>query len=162
MTAEQKSALELARKKDSRKVADKLQHAQYQKVLGRKVVPQSFDKFQDLKYNNTERWEEVKRQYRYENNPYLQARLDCVMPNGEKLFIPNRSIITNRKAIAGNDTNKALRVENRLIEKYGGEVGQWKKYVGKIESEKHIFDVHWYELDRKQYDTKLKHGGDKT
>lgn len=162
LTAEQKAALELARKKDSRKAADKLQHAQYQKVLGRKVVPQSFDKFQDLKYNDIERWKEVKRQYKYENNPYLQARLDCVMPNGEKLFIPNRSIITNRKVIAGNGTNKALRVENRLIEKYGGEVGQWKKCVGKIESEKHIFDVHWYELDRKQYDTKLKHGGDKT
>lgn len=55
-----------------------------------------------------------------------------------------------------------LRVEETLVEKYGGELGQWKKCVGKIESEKHIFDVHWYELDRKQYDTKLKHGGDKT
>lgn len=31
----------------------------------------------------------------------------------------------------------------------------------KLQNEEYIFDVHWYELDRKQYDTKLKHGGDK-
>ena len=141
--------------------ADKLQLEKYRDVLGGKNLPKSLDKFQELKYNKTDEWEEIKRQYRYEKNPYLQARLDCVMPNGEKLFIPSYSVITNRKAIAGNGTNIMLKVEDRLIEKYGGATGQWKKCVGKIESEKHIFDVHWYELDRKQYDTKLKHGGDK-
>ena len=141
--------------------ADKLQLEKYRDVLGGKNLPKSLDKFQELKYNKTDEWKEIKRQYRYEKNPYLQARLDCVMPNGEKLFIPSYSAITNRKAIAGNGTNIMLKVEDRLIEKYGGATGQWKKCVGKIESEKHIFDVHWYELDRKQYDTKLKHGGDK-
>lgn len=141
--------------------ADKLQLEKYRDVLGGKNLPKSLDKFQELKYNKTDEWEEIKRQYRYEKNPYLQARLDCVMPNGEKLFIPSYSVITDRKAIAGNGTNIMLKVEDRLIEKYGGATGQWKKCVGKIESEKHIFDVHWYELDRKQYDTKLKHGGDK-
>lgn len=32
---------------------------------------------------------------------------------------------------------------------------------GKVESEKYILDVHWYELNGRQYLTKLKHKGDK-
>lgn len=70
LTTEQKSALDLAKKKNSNRTRDKLQHTQYQKVLGRKVVPQSFDKFQELKYNDKERWGEIKNAYRYINaNP---------------------------------------------------------------------------------------------
>ena len=36
---------------------------------------------------------------------------------------------------------------------------EWKKRVGKIESAKCVFDVHWYELDYKQYRMKLKYRG---
>ena len=53
LNGEQKAALDLARKKYSRKTSDKLQHEQYKKLLGTKIVPKSFDKFQELKYNNS-------------------------------------------------------------------------------------------------------------
>ena len=99
LTAEQKAALELARKKDSRKAADKLQHAQYQKVLGRKVVPQSFDKFQEIKYNDIERWKDLKGAYRYVNanpgadiNAYRCAQeLKTLFPQGS-FHIPAKEV----------------------------------------------------------------------
>ena len=64
LSPEQKSALELSKKKDSRHSSDKLQHKQYMDVLGTKNVPRAFDKFQDLKYNDREKWKELKSLYK--------------------------------------------------------------------------------------------------
>lgn len=67
LSPQQKEALELARKKNSRKSADKLQHKQYMDVLGTENVPKAFDKWQDLKYNDKERYGELKKCYREVN-----------------------------------------------------------------------------------------------
>lgn len=88
LTPQQKSALELARKKDSRKAADKLQHTEYQKVLGRKTVPQSFDKFQDLKYNDVERWSFIKLDYKRQNE--LKQNPELALPNADKATADSR------------------------------------------------------------------------
>ncbi|MDO4174546.1 MAG: phage minor capsid protein [Eubacteriales bacterium] len=87
--------------------------------------------------------------------PHLQNQFAYVY-NGERTFIPNNTTIEYRKVIAGNGADKKIRVEPRLIETYGGKPGEWSKCVGKIESSKYIFDVHWYERDGKQYEMKLK------
>jgi len=85
LTAEQKSALDLAKKKNGNGARDKLQHVQYQKVLGRKVVPQSFDKFQDLKYNDTERWKFIKLDYSRQNE--LIQNPNMALPNAKDATI---------------------------------------------------------------------------
>lgn len=56
LSDEQKAALKLSKRKDSNKTSDKLQHEKYVKVLGTKEVPRSFDKWQELKYNDSEQW----------------------------------------------------------------------------------------------------------
>lgn len=56
LSDEQKEALKLSKRKDSNRTSDKLQHAKYVKVLGTKEVPRSFDKWQELKYNDSEQW----------------------------------------------------------------------------------------------------------
>ena len=56
LSDEQKAALKLSKRKDSNKTSDKLQHAKYVKVLGTKEVPRSFDKWQELKYHDSEQW----------------------------------------------------------------------------------------------------------
>lgn len=91
-----------------------------------------------------------------ETEVYLQNQLPYFY-NGEKNFIPNGAIITNKTIIAGNNSKNTLREANRLSGLYGGEKGKWSKCVGKVVSAKYDFDVHWYELDGKQYETKLKH-----
>lgn len=86
----------------------------------------------------------------------MQAQLQYVF-NGEKLFIPNRSKFDNTKVIAGSGSDTPIRVVDKLVEKYGSKPTDWAKKVGKITSDKYIFDVHWYEKDGKQYEMKLKH-----
>lgn len=147
-------------KKYKNKYADRDQYARYLETLG-KTAPKSFDKFQDLKYNNREKYKELQQLYRYANKPYLQKQLAYVTPKGEKNFIPDKAIISSARTIAGAGSKTELRIEKRLVELYGGNIGEWKKRVGKVESSKYIFDVHWYELNDKQYDMKLSHRSEK-
>lgn len=161
LSDEQKNALLTARKKDTRKTADKLQYEKYKKVIGKENMPKTFDKFQDLKYNNGKEWDALKKRFAYTNKPYVQKQLVYTLPNGEKGFIPAKATIKSVKTIAGANSSTKLRVEERLIELYGGQTGEWEKKVGKVESDKYIFDVHWYELNGKQYEAKVKHGGNK-
>ena len=146
--------------KTADKLADKVQYVKYRNALGLKTMPSSFDKFQDLKYNDVERWKEIKALYREETKPYLQERLDYIY-NGEKNFIPTGAVMTSARTIARKGSKTDLRVEDNLINAFGGQQDEWKKRVGKIESEKYIFDVHWYELNGKQYEAKVKYRGDK-
>jgi SPP1 gp7 family putative phage head morphogenesis protein len=56
-------------KKIQNKSSDKQQFEKYKEALG-KEMPKSFDKFQDLKYNNANEWEEIKGLYNYlKQNP---------------------------------------------------------------------------------------------
>lgn len=147
--------------KTADKLADKVQYVKYRNALGLKTMPSSFDKFQDLKYNDVERWKEIKALYREETKPYLQKRFDYILQNGEKNFIPTGAVMTSARTIARKGSKTDLRVEDNLINAFGGQQDEWKKRVGKIESEKYIFDVHWYELNGKQYEAKVKYRGDK-
>lgn len=155
-----KDQAKIMKKKIINKSRDKKQYKKYKEVLG-KEIPNSFDKFQETKYNDIKKWEEIKKKYRLNaKKTYLQNRFDYIF-NGETLFIPNKTIIKNVKIIAGNGSDRELRVKNKLAEKYGGSADEWSKKVGKIESSKYVFDMHWYELDGKQYEMKLKHRGEK-
>lgn len=49
-------------KKIQNKSTDKKQYEEYKKILGNEI-PKSFDKFQELKYNNIESCEKIKQQY---------------------------------------------------------------------------------------------------
>lgn len=161
MTQEERQAFEVAQRSYRNKTADKEQLKRYREVLGAKNVPKSLDEFQNLKYNNSEKYKELKQWYRYENQPYLQGRLDYIMQNGEKNFIPDKSIIKSARTIAGNDSKTPLKDIKRIATYYGGDKAEWMKRVGKVESSNYIFDVHWYERDGKQYEMKLKHRGEK-
>ena len=65
-----------AEKMRKNRFTDKKQHQAYKKILG-KDAPSSFEKFQDLKYNDVEAWESVKRQYgkfnRIDSGAYSEA-----------------------------------------------------------------------------------------
>ena len=72
---------------------------------------------------------------------YLQEQFSYVM-NGKKEFIPTNTVFKNSKIIAGKNSNKELRDRFRLEETYGGKAEDWDKKVGKIESDRFIFDMH--------------------
>lgn len=113
LTPEQKSALDLARKKNSNRTADKLQFAEYKNRLGTKVVGRSFDKFQNMKYNEKEKYEDLKGFFRYKgNNPKAtQNDYNCVkelrelFPQGS-FHIPAKEIDVSKLAFDNEHINK--------------------------------------------------------
>ena len=103
--------------------------------------------------------------YGYNNSPIEEIRelpkqllfTFCGVPE----FIPNHAVIEEPLTIAGKGTKKRLRIAKVLAEKYKkyeSNPDEWKKMVGKIRSDKYLFDIHWYECDDKIVrDPKIKH-----
>ena len=151
-------SVDKARKMEYNKSADLNQYEKYKNVLSSDVLG-SESEFRKKKYFAYKEYDNLKKLFK-ENSTYLQAQLPYIY-NGEKLFVPNKTIIKSARTIAGAGSKTDLRVEEKLVDLYGGEIGKWKKCVGKVESDKYIFDVHWYELNGRQYDMKLKHRSDK-
>lgn len=123
---------------------------------------------QDMTYEN---WsmqyvpEQYKKYYVNPNLPKTKTVSDSILQKQLRFyneannlnFIPKSSIISNVHIIAGNETQTVFRGANKYIEQYGGKAQEWTKRVGKIESDKYIFDIHWVEHDKYgKYDFKLK------
>jgi SPP1 gp7 family putative phage head morphogenesis protein len=76
---------------------------------------------------------------------YLPVQLSFKDEKGLQWFIPLNSLITDVHVIAGEGVSVVLRASERLSQQYGGKPEEWSKKVGKIESEKYVFDIHWVE-----------------
>lgn len=63
-----KGRLDLEHKKYTNLETDKKQYKRYKKTLEKEFVPEKFEKFQDLKYNNIEKYNDLKGYYRYKSN----------------------------------------------------------------------------------------------
>ena len=87
----------------------------------------------------------------------LEKQLGFYNEENNLRFIPKNVIITNVHIIAGNGTQTIFRSANKYAMTYGGKAEEWTKKVGKIESSKYIFDIHWAEHSKYgKYDFKLK------
>lgn len=109
--------------------------------------------------------EQYKKYYINPNLPKIKSVKDSILDKqlgfynetNNLKFIPKSSIISNVHIIAGNGTQTVFRSANKYTKEYGGKAQEWLKRVGKIESDKYIFDVHWVEHDKYgKYDFKLK------
>lgn len=148
--------VEVLQKKIKNKRNDLKQYNRYKKVLGDDFEFKTLDEFQNMKYNDVEKWENLKKLYRATNNGWiLQKHLDYEW-NNEYGFLPTGTELTNIHVIAGQGSKEILRASNWLVGLFGGYPGEWSKKVAKVTSEKYIFDVHWYERDKKQYEAKVK------
>lgn len=58
-------------------------------------------------------------------------------------FIPQNSIIDSTKVIAGNSEKTEFRSAQKYSDIYGGNNSKYSKVVGKIRSNKYIFDIHF-------------------
>ena len=90
-------------------------------------------------------------------NTFLKNKLGFQDEDIGLTFIPKNAIITNVKIIAGKNTRTLFRNAQKYVNKYGGTLGDYSKMVGKIESEKYIFDVHFVKkTNGEEYDFKIK------
>ena len=95
MTEEEAHAFEVAGRKYRNKAADKKQHEKYREVLG-KDVPRGFDKFQELKYNNSEQWAELKKCYREVNWQIAAQTNHSKITSHSMPFISEPNSVTDR------------------------------------------------------------------
>lgn len=91
------------------------------------------------------------------NDSILERQLGFYNETNNLNFIPKNSIINNVHIIAGNGTQTVFRSANKYAQVYGGKAQEWTKRVGKIESDKYVFDIHWVEHNKYgKYDFKMK------
>lgn len=76
--------------------------------------------------------------------------------NKKQGYVPKSTEITNAKVIAGRGSKTEFRRAKEFARNFGGKPEEWSKFVGKITSDKYIFDVHWYERKGKMYQPKVK------
>ena len=94
--------------------------------------------------------------YQKDHEKSLNGQLQFTY-NGNISFIPNHTIIQNSRVIAGRDSKTELRVAQALADKYHNTPEDWNKLVGKVESDKYVFDIHWYEdKNGTMYEPKIK------
>lgn len=77
-----KGTVDLEHKKYTNLKTDKEQYKRYKKVLEKEFVPEKFEKFQDLKYNNIEKYNDLKGYYRYKSN-YLESNREFYEVNNK-------------------------------------------------------------------------------
>ncbi len=98
-----------AEKKHNNRHNDKKQYENYKKVLG-KESPKTFNNFQELKYGNPKKWEELKLK------KSLTAQLN-------KLTDDEREVLTRYTGYLANNVNSALGTRNiARIKKYADEI----------------------------------------
>ena len=76
---------DLALKKTANAATDQKQHTKYRKLLG-KNVPKTFADFQDLKYNNPEKWRYMKLDYKRRNE--LRYHPELTLPGAASAVAP--------------------------------------------------------------------------
>ena len=82
----------------------------------------------------------------YNNTTKLEKQLMFKDLESELMnFIPLHTEITNVKDIAGGNSGRVFRKAESLANMYNTSPNDWIKRVGKIESDKYIFDIHWEE-----------------
>lgn len=87
----------------------------------------------------------------------LKKQLGFYDDSGTLTFIPKDSIIENTKVIAGNGVSTKFRSAQKYADKYGGSSDNYSKVVGKLESDKYIFDIHFVKDNKgNEYDFKIK------
>lgn len=87
-----KDPVKVMEKKIINKASDKKQYEKYKEVLGKDLGAKTFDEFQDLKYNDVKKWEDVKGLYRYiKSNPGSDKTYYLV--NKEIIILKEKGIV---------------------------------------------------------------------
>lgn len=152
--------IEAYRKKEKARedwLRDYRQWEKYRIELGGQV-PKTFETFQKHKQAGDKKYQQWLDAYK--KRFYLQSRLDYNL-NGENSFIPTGAQFKAVRTIAGKGSKTAFRHAQDYADLFGGTPQEWSKKVGKIESAKYVFDVHWVEKDGVQYAAKVKNRKEK-
>lgn len=85
----------------------------------------------------------------------LQSKIDYDIM-GVQGIVPSNTAITNVHIIAGKDSSVNIRDRNKMAEKYNINTMDLNKKVGTVQSKYYDYEIHWYEANGNQLETKLK------
>ncbi len=107
--------------------SDREQHERYRKILG-KYVPEKFDSFQKMKYNEPERWKFTKLDY--QRRTELLENPDKKLPNAENAILPEGKFT---KYLLGGDIERGLAKGRAFTKRLGYSLENWKELQNEIQ-----------------------------
>lgn len=123
-----KPEAELEERKTKNRSADRRQHQQYRELLGENV-PERLDDFQNMKYNEPEKWEFVKLDYKRRNelvnNPALQ------LPDAERAVLPEGKFT---KYLLGGNNEKGLAKGRAFTSRLGYNLDNWESLRDELQT----------------------------
>ena len=97
---------------------------------------------------------------------YLQNRLKngtVVLQNTQSLtkfkvpgVVPKGVTLTDVRVIAGAGSTAGFNDAPYFVDMFGGNVSEWSKRGGILETDNYVYDIHWNERNGIQYKTKVK------
>lgn len=115
-----KGRAEVQEKMIKNRASDKKQYEKYRELLG-KIIPESFAKFQDMKYNNPEKWKIVKLDYQRQMD--LIQNPESKLPNSENAILPEGKFT---KYLLGGTNEAGLAKGRAITERLGYDIDNWK------------------------------------
>ncbi len=106
--------------------ADKKQHEKYRSVLGNKA-PRSFEKFQQMKYNDVDKYGMIKLDYSRKNR--LITKPDLALPNVNKAMIDENKYT---KYLFDGNNEKGLIKGELITKRLGYDINNYKKFEKEI------------------------------
>ena len=87
-------------------ISDKEQYERYKRVLGDEYVPDTFEKFQDMKYNDVDKWKKIQSKYRivnqYQNHTNQKMNPKKILELHRNAYSTKRDLFTSKFKKSGN------------------------------------------------------------
>lgn len=122
----EKPEAELEEKKVKNRASDRKQYQRYSRIL-KKELPETLDSFQELKYNEPEKWKFVKLDYQRQDK--LLQNLELKLPNAENAVLPEGKFT---KYLLGGTNEKGLAKGRAFTSRLGYDINNWKELQKEI------------------------------
>lgn len=121
-----KPDVELEEKKIQNRSSDRAQYRKYKKILGTDI-PETLDDFQNMKYNETEKWKYAKLDYKRQNE--LDGHPEQKLPNAENAIVPDAKFT---KYIFDGVYPEGLAKGQAFSSRLGYDINNWQELQNEI------------------------------
>lgn len=121
-----KPEVELEEKKIQNRSSDRTQYQKYKKTLG-KDIPEKLDDFQNMKYNDIEKWKYTKLDYKRQNE--LSKHPERKLPNAEEVILPDGKFT---KYLFGGVHPEGLAKGQAFSSRLGYDINNWQELQREI------------------------------
>ena len=112
--------------REQHRVPDRKEYDRFRRILGTKA-PKTFAEFQDLKYNDPEKWLFLKTDY--SRRAYLKQHPDTALPGADKAVLPDGKFT---KYLFGGDKPNGLAKGRGITSRLGYDISNWELFRDEI------------------------------